>query len=128
MSNVDNNSQITQLRQAYHRDLLKDVIRMRTNKKKNTNAPNFADGDNTSSVKIAQSIVDQLGGTTDNSRLSEQTVGQRFEQKTQHFVEKSFELLAHLRPGRWKYIVGEKNIAISLFDQYEHLEVWAKFV
>lgn len=129
MASIDNNgSYIARLRRVYHQDLLSDVIRIRSNKKKNIEYPNFADGDNTSSIRIAQSIVSELGGTKDDSNLSEQTVGQRFEQKTQHFVEKSFELLQHLRPGKWKYIVGDKNISISLFDQYEHLDAWAKFV
>lgn len=121
-------SVISKLRQTYHKALLADVIRIRRNSKKGTESPNFADSSSTSSSLIAWSIFRQLGGVEDYSTLSDQTIGKRFEDKTRDYLEKTFGTLQHLRPGKWTYVVGEKKISISDFDQYEHLGAWAKFV
>lgn len=121
-------SLISRLRREYHEALLADVIRIRKNSKKQTESPNFADSSSASSSAIAWSILNQLGGSDDHNNLSDQTIGKRFEEKTRDFLEKSFGTLQHLRPGKWSYLVGEKKISISEFDQYEHLGAWADFV
>lgn len=121
-------SLISKLRRQYHQALLAEVIRIRTNPKKQTEAPNFADGASPSSSAIAWSILHQIGGTKDRATLNDQTLGKRFEDKTRDFLEKAFGALQHLRPGKWTYLVGEKKISISDFDQYEHLGAWATFV
>jgi len=41
-----------------------------------------------------------------------------FEQITKEFLEGAFQLLHHLRPGKWRFSVNE---SIAVFDQYEHL-------
>lgn len=51
-------------------------------------------------------------------QLPGQTAGGRFEEITRDYLEKVFERLQHLRPGKWLYKTG---MDISHFDQYEHL-------
>jgi hypothetical protein len=47
-----------------------------------------------------------------------QTSGIFFEQITRDFLENSFLLIQHLRPGKWVFSINE---SISYFDEYEHL-------
>ena len=81
--------------------------------------PNFADGSNKSSVKLAWGVANRLGYVAHHERLEGQTVGARFEICTRDFLQESFDLLHHLRPGEWVYATVQT--AISRFDQYEHL-------
>ncbi len=50
--------------------------------------------------------------------LPGQTIGNLFEQLTKEFLEASFGLLNHLRPGDWRYAIDQR---IADFDQYAHL-------
>jgi hypothetical protein len=110
---------ITELRRTYHQRLCTEIIRInQNNKNKNIEFPNFADGSNKSSIKIAQGIVDHIGFSISHESIKEQTVGGRFEVITKDFLEQSFANLHHLRPGRWQY---STQLVISKFEQYEHL-------
>ena len=110
---------IESLRKAYLKRVSKEIIRIKKNKDKNFEYPNFADGASKSSVEFAWGIVKELGYPKVYSILKEQTVGDLFEDITKDFIEKSFGLLSDLRPGKWNY--STDNTAISGFDQYEHL-------
>lgn len=110
---------LTQIRSEYHRKVCKEIIRLRTDVKKGTKYPNFADSNNVSSVNIALGIVKRLNCITSSTAISEQTAGGLFEKATCEFLEKSFSLLQHLRPGKWHYSTAQT--AISGFSQYEHL-------
>ncbi len=57
--------------------------------------------------------------------VKEQTAGVLFEKITIEFIEKSFALLQHLRPGNWLYSVNSK---IHNFEQYHHLAEIAEAV
>ncbi|GBC60447.1 restriction endonuclease [Desulfonema ishimotonii] len=109
---------ISAIRSAYHRQLCKEIIRIKQNKAKG-DYPNFADGDSKSSREIAWGIVRQLGCPEKNGNLKAQTVGKLFENVTKIFLENAFKQLAHLRPGEWRY--STEKTEISGFDQYEHL-------
>lgn len=108
---------ISELRHEYHTRICEDIIRISTNSKNNT-FPNFADGSNRNSVDIAWGIVNRIGGISGVNTLAGQTTGGKFEEITKDFLEKSFQLLAHIRPGKWIYSFQTR---ISDFDQYEHL-------
>jgi hypothetical protein len=108
---------INKLRKAYHELICRDAIRVKKGKK--GEYPNFADGDNKSSREIAWSIVKELGYSLNYSLLKEQTIGDIFEDATKEFLENSFSLLAHLRPGKWHYSTDKTSI--SGFVQYMHL-------
>jgi hypothetical protein len=63
-------------------------------------------------------VVDQLGFSCGDGVLSSQKTGRLFESVTKDFVEGTFLLLQHLRPGKWIY---STQTPMSHFDQYEHL-------
>jgi hypothetical protein len=108
------------LRQEYHHSICQDIIR--TDK----GFPNFADKASRGSINIAWGITNRLGCEIGRGDLKEQTVGDRFETYTKSFLEKSFGLLRHLRPGNWRYSTAQTEI--SGFEQYEHLAYIKKII
>ena len=106
-----------QLRQEYHRKICKDLLRIRKDSKKG-DYPNNADGDSKISVRIAWEIAKQLCSKPVYGTISGQQAGTIFQQITKDYLEKTFELLKHIRPGKWIYSI---NTAISSFDQYKDL-------
>ena len=117
---------ISNLRRAYHHQLCQDVIRVRRDPNKGIEYPNTADSGNKSSIKIAWGMVERLGCAKNYVGVSEQTIGGRFEKITKDFLAEAFQLLHHLRPGRWIY--STTQTAISGFDQYEHLGYLEKII
>jgi hypothetical protein len=103
---------IARLRNNYHRNVCKKIIFIRKG------IPNFADSGSKASVAIASKIMDRLNYPLTKKAPSGQTAGILFEQVTRDFLRDSFELLNHLRPGKWLFDI---NQSISLFDQYEHV-------
>jgi len=106
------------LRKEYHDAICRDLLRMNKNQQKG-DYPNNADGDSRISVNIAKEIYAQLGPPEYGS-ISGQSAGKVFEQLTRDYIEKSFRLLSHLRPGKWYYNV---ETDITKFDQYKDLAV-----
>ncbi|RME57800.1 MAG: restriction endonuclease [Caldilineae bacterium] len=105
---------ISELRQAYHRHICAEIVRIGSK-----GHPNFADGSSRLSTEIAQRIVAKLGCSPRGDALPGQTAGKRFEQITLQFLQDAFELLSHVRPGPWQYAC--ENTAIANFEQYAHL-------
>lgn len=103
---------IAALRKKYHENICRRILYLREG------VPNIADSGSRASVAIALEIVRMLGEEPSVETPSAQTAGTDFEQLTKEFLEESFALLRHLRPGRWLFSVSE---VISRFDQYEHL-------
>lgn len=110
---------VRDLRRKYHRQVYEQVVRLSTNRKTGTQFPNFADGTSRASREIAWGIVTRLKTIEASQPLSSQTVGAKFENITASYLEETFQLLRHIRPGNWFY---STRYAISQFDQYEHLE------
>ena len=108
---------IRKLREEYHREIYEKLIRIRRSAQKG-DYPNNADGDSKISVKIAWGILKQICGNPRYGNLSGQTAGKIFEEITRSFIERSFKLLNHLRPGKWHYFI---ETAISNFEQYKDL-------
>lgn len=108
---------IAQLRKKYHNRICKDLIRIRKDSKKG-DYPNNADGDSKISVKIAWAIINLLHHKPIHGNISGQKAGTLFQRITKDFLEDTFELLQHIRPGKWQYSI---NTAISNFDQYKDL-------
>ena len=104
------------LRRDYHRRVGTEI--MRSHGHGMDSYLNFADSGSKGSRTIAEGIASRLGYTANQERVSGQTAGRRFEDITRSFLEESFALLAHLRPGKWCY---STQMAITSFDQYEHL-------
>jgi NgoMIV restriction enzyme len=108
---------IFQLRKRYHQNICKDLLRIRKNTIKG-DYPNNADGDSKISVRISWEILNNLTIKPNYGNITGQEAGSIFEKLTKDFLEKSFELLITLRPGKWHY---STNTNISMFDQYRDL-------
>jgi hypothetical protein len=106
---------LLELRTEYHRRVCQEIIRIQPC---NPEYPNFADKTNKTSRQVAWGIITQIGYERQNDKLTGQTTGGRFEEITRDYLQSSFDLLNHLRPGTWRY---ETRMSISRFDQYEHL-------
>ncbi len=104
---------IEALRQAYHRQIANDVLRLNT-----SGIPNNADSGSASSARIARGIVENIGLPVGSERLAGQTAGHQFEEATRSFLRDAFGLLAHLRPGEWEFSMGGD---IRDYEQYLHL-------
>lgn len=113
-------SEISRLRAEYHAFIRDQIIRISPGGKLNSGYPNFADGDNRTSIGLAWGIYKQLPqqAELDVTSVSGQTRGNKFEDATRSFLRESFTLLNHIRPGRWRYDTGQ---SIAIFDQYRHL-------
>lgn len=114
---------ITEQRRAFHAALLAEVLHIDAH-----GVPANADKDSKNSLRLAQSIAEQLKAETGRSRLAGQTAGNKFEALVASFVEATFLPLQHLRPGNFTvHKVGSRTrLSIAGFDQYSHLEELAK--
>jgi len=107
---------IAALRREYHEALCRRIICIKQGSK--GPYPNFADGSNNASIAIAYGIVRRISAEVGIRALPAQTMGGLFEVLTKDFLERSFTLLRHVRPGAWCYTT---KLPISSFDQYSHL-------
>jgi hypothetical protein len=109
---------ILELRKEYHAKICSSILRKVLDKNGNWYINN-ADCSNPSSVAISKSIVEKFPYETSDSIVKSQTAGDLFEKCTKQFIENSFSLLDHIRPGRWVHSTTLNYI--SQFDQYNHL-------
>ena len=110
---------IGDLRQDFHRQIYEQVVQVSVGKRHGLQYPNFADGTNRTSCRIAWEIVERLQSVNTSQPLSGQTTGARFKSITASFIEEAFHLLRLTRPGSWSF---STKFAISRFDQHEYLE------
>lgn len=110
---------VAKLRSEYHSKICRDIIRISTDRRNGQTYPNFADSSSASSILISVGIIKRLHYVENYQIISGQTAGELFETYTKEFVEQCFELIQHLRPGKWVYSTSQT--AISGFEQYEHL-------
>lgn len=103
---------LTELRNAYHRNLCRKILSVKNG------IPNFADSGSKASVAIALEMIRSFSYPLAKKAPAGQTAGVLFEHITRDFLKDSFELLQHLRPGRWLFDV---NRSISGYEQYEHV-------
>lgn len=107
---------IAELREEFHRRICSEIIRLKQDGA--SEYPNFADKASKASRAFAVGIIKILGHPLGSENISGQSSGSNFEAVTKDFLENSFGLLQHVRPGRWYYSV---RTSISDFDQYGHL-------
>ncbi|MCL4867667.1 MAG: restriction endonuclease [Anaerolineae bacterium] len=106
-------SAITHLRQQYQQKVCHEAIYM-----KKANIPSMADVGSLLSVQLSQGLLSRLGFEISPIEIKGQTAGKMFEEATRLFLEQSFALLQHLRPGAWYFSVQGD---IANFVQYKHL-------
>ena len=104
---------IEDLRRDYHRRIFRDVLRQNAH-----GAPNNADSNNKTSIRLGSGIVKNIGFQIMQGSLPGQTAGHQFEVATRDFLRDAFGLLSHLRPGEWDFSLGGN---IRDYEQYLHL-------
>lgn len=108
---------LAEIRKQYHERICQDLLRIKRRASKG-DYPNNADGDSNISVKIAWEILNQICANPKSENLSGQRAGKIFERITKDFIQDSFTLLQHIRPGKWNYFLETE---ISNFEQYRDL-------
>ena len=111
---------LSQARSKFHAELLRNVLRVTPH-----GHPNNADNSSPLSVAIATHILSRLGVARQGT-ITGQSLGALFERTCEQFLNTTFPLLAHMRPGPWTIDrtgpVGDPGSkGIAKFDQYEHL-------
>lgn len=103
---------ISQLRSLYHETLCQKVFYCKGG------VPNISDKNSKASVEIAKAMISCIPHPLPLEIPTDQTSRIFFEEITRDFLENSFLLIQHLRPGKWVFSIKE---SISNFDEYEHL-------
>lgn len=106
-------SSIKNLRREYQQKVCQEAIYM-----KKATIPSMADVSSPLSIHLSQKMLSLLGFPTSPKDIKGQTAGKVFEEATKIFLEQSFSLLQHLRPGEWQFSVQGN---INSFVQYQHL-------
>ena len=82
--------------------------------------PSISDVSNKASREISAALIAKIGTSQHKAeKPAGQTAGHMFEGVCQDFLRQSLAMLSHLRPGKFSV---ERGKAISLFDQYAHLD------
>lgn len=115
---MNNSPEFLQARKEFHASLLKTTLTIN-----NKGVPSNADGNNRSSVAIAQGIAELLKAETIAERQAGQTSGNEFEGICAEYVRSTFLKLGHLRPGEWDVhqVSGRNRLEIAKYEQYAHL-------
>lgn len=108
---------LAKARKQFHNELCGSLLSVGT-----TGVASNADKDSKTSVAVALKVATVLGAKASEKKLAGQTAGEVFETICAHYIERTFGLLRHLRPGDFGV---EKGGHISRFQQYEHLEALA---
>ena len=107
---------ILEIRAEYHRQLQQQIWGyVGVNGR-----PSNADKGSPISIKLARGMLANAQSPT-TAVPNGQAVGAKFEELTKGFLEDSFSLLTHLRPGKWLYSTNTGKVGIAGFEQYAHL-------
>lgn len=113
-------SLIYETRKKYHERLISQGVLTIDNAEVASNA----DKSNKSSCRIAKNLAKLIGAGI-GEKMDGQTLGTEFERITAEFVDESFSLLQHIRPGVWHVLRENENgvyFPLSSFEQYSHLD------
>ena len=103
------------LRRRYHEKLCNKILGCREGSK----VFSVADSSSKTSVDLARRMTLRMGKKFCDKPPSTESSGTLFGKYTAEFLESSFELVRHLRPGEWIFTAG--TFSISKDDQYSHL-------
>jgi hypothetical protein len=106
-------SLFTALRQNYQQEVCQQAIFL-----KSGDIPSIADVSSLISKRLSRGILERIGADVSVLPVKGQTAGKRFEDVTLTFLQQSFALLYHLRPGQWQFTVQGD---IAAFAQYKHM-------
>ncbi len=108
---------IGELREGYHSDLCEQILGYRNGVLSN------ADRGSKTSTVIAEEMFGQMDMSPCANPPAEQTIGSKFANITMEFLDRSFQILGHLRPGPWEFSASQRKPGIARFDQYDHLSL-----
>jgi hypothetical protein len=113
---------LEQLRLEYHQALCQQLLGFRQGSQVYSNA----DASQTMSVKLAAAMAGKMPGPFGTAPSAGQSAGTVFANLTRSFLSASFELLNHIRPGRWAFSVSQAKPGIAAYAQYSHLAELAR--
>ena len=108
---------IGELRRTYHQALCDQLLGYRNGVLSN------ADRGSKTSATLAEEMFARMDMPPCANPPAEQTIGTRFANITMEFLEESFQILGHLRPGPWEFSASQRRPGIARFDQYDHLSL-----
>jgi NgoMIV restriction enzyme len=108
---------ISHLRAKYHAELCRTILGRRGNASHFSNA----DGDSKASAALAAGMAQRMSTTFCGTVPAPQAAGSLFASATSRFLESTFALLHHLRPGGWNFSTSQSDPGIAAYDQYRHL-------
>lgn len=101
-------------RQKFHLECFASAITM------TAGVSSIADSANRPSREISAALLSKLGGAQSvAAKPAGQSSGNGFEICCRNFLERAFEKLSHLRPGKFEVARGR---VIADFDQFSHLQ------
>jgi hypothetical protein len=110
-------SLLKQLRIEYHRKICRDIFGHRSG----TTIFSNADNSSPASVDLAKGMAQKIGQPICLNPPTGQKAGSLFTRYTKEYLDDSFKLLNHIRPGSWFFSTSQSRIGIASFHQYEHL-------
>jgi hypothetical protein len=106
---------IEELRVDYHREICRRILGLRSG------SLNLADVSSKTSRILASGLTKRLDFPLCENPPAGQTVGMVFAELTMNLLNRAFQLLYHIRPGKWIFSASQVSLGIAAFDQYEHL-------
>ncbi len=106
---------IQELRQQYHQNICRDILGFEGG------VPNIVAPGNKARVDIFQKLIRNLGYSLCSHPPDRQTAFPKFCQYTAEFLNDSFKMLEHLRPGMSTFSAFESRSNGPIFDQFESL-------
>jgi hypothetical protein len=105
------------LRRDYHGKICCDIFGLRPGGRALSNA----DDSSSVSMSLAEGMAEYISLPLSVSPPTGQQSGALFTRYTKDFLEQSFSLLKHIRPGDWGFSSSQSRSGIASFFQYEHL-------
>ncbi|MBJ7287993.1 MAG: restriction endonuclease [Williamsia sp.] len=90
-----------------------------------------ADSSQATSKKIGLYVARALGAQEAQRKLMGQRAGTQFELAVKHFLDRTFPLMAPVRPGSWQveHVGGSrKTYQIAVYEPYTHLDDLARAI
>lgn len=120
-------SLLADTRVNYHRELAAKVLGYRANGIV-TNADAGSESSRIISGLLARILERRLNIQLPRLEVAGQELGNRFAQLTAKFVENSFRLLEHARPGPWCFTLSQASPGIARYEPYTHLAQFQRFI
>ncbi len=104
-------------RRAYHEALCQKMLFIDKH-----GIPNNADKHHSTSTFFAGQIIASIGVPLRTTYISSRIAQERFERITSRYLENTFKLLNHLRPGKWLFYTVKNRTEVGENKQLDNLE------